>query len=79
MDELLEQFLIESRELVGYAEAALRRLESSAGDADAIDALFRATHTLKGSVALFAMAPAEKLLHAAEALLERARRDRSSL
>jgi two-component system chemotaxis sensor kinase CheA len=74
MDELLEQFLIEGRDLVEQAQVGLARLEIDAGDAAAIDSVFRAIHTLKGSVGLFDMAPAERLLHAAEDSLERARK-----
>ncbi len=73
MDELLEQFLIEGRELVADAHAALARLKDR-DDRAAIDGLFRAIHTLKGSVALFDMAPAETLLHAAEDQLAAARK-----
>ncbi|BAK66069.1 chemotaxis protein CheA [Sphingobium sp. SYK-6] len=74
MDDLLVQFLIEGRDLVGQAHGDLRALSADMADARAFDSLFRATHTLKGSVALFDMAPAEALLHAAETLLDRARR-----
>lgn len=75
MDELLQQFLIEGRELVADAHAALALLRREPRDMSALDALFRATHTLKGSVALFDMEPAEQLLHAAENRLARARTD----
>ncbi|KQX23270.1 MULTISPECIES: chemotaxis protein CheA [unclassified Sphingomonas] len=66
MDELLTQFLIEGRELVADAEAELSRLAAEPDNAAALDALFRAVHTLKGSVAVFDMEPAEALLHRAE-------------
>jgi len=79
MDELLEQFLIEARELVPQATAALDGLRVEPGDRSEIDAAFRAVHTLKGSVALFDMAPAGRILHAAEDVLERARAGRSRL
>lgn len=69
MDELLTQFLIEGRDLVSAAEASLGRLTRAPDDAAALDALFRDVHTLKGSVAVFDMAPAEALLHRAEDLL----------
>nr|WP_028055724.1 chemotaxis protein CheA [Sphingobium bisphenolivorans] len=74
MDDLLEQFLLEGRDLVAQAHAALVALGREGEDRDALDSLFRAAHTLKGSVALFDMAPAEQLLHAAEARLEAARK-----
>ncbi|MET0360206.1 MAG: Hpt domain-containing protein, partial [Sphingobium sp.] len=79
MDELLEQFLIEGRELVADAHDALAALGRDGNDRASLDVLFRAMHTLKGSVALFDMAPAETLLHAAETLLARARRDETGL
>ena len=79
MDELLTQFLIEGRDLVAEAQSALSILSGDPANAPAIDAAFRAAHTLKGSVAIFAMAPAERVLHAAEELLERARKRASRL
>jgi two-component system chemotaxis sensor kinase CheA len=79
MDELLEQFLIEGRDLVAQVQAELVRLEADPADAAAIDGAFRAVHTLKGSVGIFDMAPAERLLHTAEDHLERARRQHASL
>jgi two-component system, chemotaxis family, sensor kinase CheA len=74
MDELLEQFLIEGRDLIAQAHGDLHVLDGSCDDRAALDSLFRTIHTLKGSVALFDMAPAEKLLHAAETTLDRVRR-----
>lgn len=79
MDELLEQFLIEGRDLVMQAQACLSILQRDPADAAAIDSAFRAVHTLKGSVAIFDMAPAERVLHAAESLLERARKEPAGL
>ncbi|QDC40104.1 MULTISPECIES: chemotaxis protein CheA [Sphingobium] len=79
MDELLQQFLLEGRDLVADAHAALVALGRDARDRPALDRLFRATHTLKGSVALFDMAPAERLLHVAEARLEGARKGDGAL
>jgi two-component system chemotaxis sensor kinase CheA len=79
MDELLEQFLIEGRDLVADANAAFAVLHGNPADTGAIDAAFRAVHTLKGSVGLFDMAPAERLLHAAEDGLSRARKGETRL
>jgi len=79
MDELLAQFLIEGPDLVADAHRALEALGRDRADYGALDALFRATHTLKGSVALFDMAPAEQLLHSAETCLESARKHRVAL
>jgi two-component system chemotaxis sensor kinase CheA len=70
MDELLEQFLIEGRELVQQASDDLLALERNPNDAAGIDSAFRAVHTLKGSVGLFDLAPMGLALHAAEDLLD---------
>ena len=74
MDELLEQFLIEGRDLVAQAARDFSQLAEDPADATAINSAFRAIHTLKGSVGLFEMAPAQRVLHAAEDILERARK-----
>ena len=73
MDELLEQFLIEGRELVLRANDDLVALEAHPDDSAAIDSAFRAVHTLKGSVGLFDFAPFAAMLHAAEDLLDAVR------
>lgn len=74
MDELLEQFLIEGRELIAQASNDFAALSRDPADAAAIDSAFRAIHTLKGSVVVFDLVPAERLLHAAEDLLDRVRK-----
>ncbi|AQR72823.1 chemotaxis protein CheA [Sphingomonas sp. LM7] len=79
MDELLEQFLIEGRDLIAQGASDFARLARDPGDAAAVDSAFRAIHTLKGSVGIFPMGPAERVLHAAEDVLERARKGRGAL
>ena len=69
MDELLEQFLIEGRELVQQAADDLLALERDPADTARTDSVFRAVHTLKGSAGLFDFAPMTRSLHAAEDLL----------
>jgi two-component system, chemotaxis family, sensor kinase CheA len=69
MDELLAQFLLEAPELVQQASddlVALERSGDAVGGRGRLDGAFRAIHTLKGSVALFDMAPLGEALHAAE-------------
>ena len=73
MNELLEQFLIETRELVQSATEDLLALEAAPGDAEAVNRVFRAFHTLKGSVGLFDYPSWFALLHAAEDGLSAAR------
>lgn len=79
MDELLGHFLIEGRDLVAAASAAMASMDRDPHDAAAINAAFRAIHTLKGSVAIFPMAAAERTLHAAEEVLERTRKGSTAI
>lgn len=69
MDELFEQFLIEGRELISKATDDLTALDEDLSAPGRIDSAFRAVHTLKGSVAIFDLAPMGVALHAAEDLL----------
>jgi len=48
---LLEQFLVESRELLEVIGQKLMQLEDSPNDRRVIDDLFRSVHTLKGTAA----------------------------
>lgn len=47
-NDILQEFLAESRELLSQAQDQLLRLESQPDDSDALSAIFRAFHTLKG-------------------------------
>ena len=73
MNDLLEQFLAETRELVQSATDDLLALEGTPGDPEALNGVFRAFHTLKGSVGLFDYPAWFALLHAAEDGLSAAR------
>ncbi|WP_300972938.1 chemotaxis protein CheA [Sphingomonas sp. LHG3406-1] len=73
MDELLEQFLIEGRDLIAQAADDCTALVSDGSARQAIDSAFRAVHTLKGSAAIVSLLPMESMLHAAEDLLGAAR------
>ncbi|MFH5923010.1 chemotaxis protein CheA [Roseomonas xinghualingensis] len=70
MSDLLEQFLIEGRELAQQATEDLLALEHDPADEARLAGAFRAVHTLKGSVAVFGFQPMERTLHAAEDLLD---------
>ena len=69
MDELLEQFVLEGRDLVQQASRDLLALEQAGHDPALVDSAFRAIHTLKGSAGLFDFAPLGAMLHAAEDLM----------
>lgn len=69
MTPLLSQFLTEADDLVEAADASLLRLERAPDDEAALNGLFRAVHTLKGSASLFELPALIRLVHAAEDLL----------
>ncbi|MBW6425125.1 chemotaxis protein CheA [Rhizobium sp. XQZ8] len=73
MDELIEQFAIEARELIQQASEDLMALEANPRARESLESAFRAIHTLKGSVGLFDFGPMAGILHQAEDLLSQAR------
>ena len=70
---LMEQFVLESREQLEIAESALLALDNDPDDIEALDTLFRALHTLKGTSAFIGVEHATELAHHAESLLARVR------
>ena len=73
LDDALNTFVIESRELLEQMEEALLRGEQAAADADTINAIFRAAHTIKGSAGLFGLDHIVRFTHVAESVLDRVR------
>jgi two-component system chemotaxis sensor kinase CheA len=69
MNEFLEQFLIESRELVEQATADLLALEQQPQNRSLLDGAFRAFHTLKGAAGIMDFSAMARSTHAAEDLL----------
>ena len=69
MNEFVEQFLLESRELVAQATDDLMALEEKPGDRERLDGAFRAFHTLKGAAGIVEFAAMARTLHAAEDIL----------
>src|SRR5476649_1054580 len=68
-NQLLQSFLGEGRDLLKEAEESLLRLETDTQDQHAINGLFRAVHTLKGSAGIFSLTPLVNLTHHLESLL----------
>ncbi|MBE7245860.1 MAG: chemotaxis protein CheA, partial [Actinomycetospora chiangmaiensis] len=75
---LLAQFIPEARELLERAGSGMLALEK-AHSAEALDEIFRAVHTLKGTSGLFEIAPLTNLVHAAEDLLVEVRAGKLAL
>lgn len=72
-DQALQTFIMESRELLEAMEESLLGLESSPDDSDAINAIFRAAHTIKGSGGLFGLDGIVSFTHVVENVLDRVR------
>ena len=72
-DELIEIFVAEGRELIDQAATAIATLRRGGEDAAALDELFRAFHTLKGSAGLMGFGPMSEVFHAGEDRLAAAR------
>jgi two-component system chemotaxis sensor kinase CheA len=79
MNDFLQQFLIESRELATQATEGLLLLEKSPRDSERLDTVFRAFHTLKGGAGIVEFAMMERALHSAESLLMDARSGKRTL
>lgn len=73
LDAALQTFIAESRELLASMEEALLRIEQAPDDADTINAIFRAAHTIKGSAGLFGLDGIVAFTHVAESVLDRIR------
>ncbi|MDO8813290.1 MAG: chemotaxis protein CheA [Gallionella sp.] len=73
LDQALQTFIMESRELLEAMEESLLGLESSPDDPDAIGAIFRAAHTIKGSGGLFGLDGIVAFTHVVENVLDRVR------
>lgn len=71
--ELVDAFVTECRETLAGAEHALLQLEQVPDHPEAINTVFRAFHTIKGTSAFLGLARVTDLAHEAENLLSRMR------
>ena len=75
-EELLRIYLAEAEEVLATLEEMLVVLETRPGDAETINAIFRAAHTLKGNSASVGLDAPARLAHAMEDLLDEVRENR---
>ncbi len=71
--EILVEFLVESRENLDQMERELVVLERDPAAASALNAIFRAIHTIKGTAGFLGLEALQRLTHAGETLLSRLR------
>ena len=72
-DPVIPEFVSEAQEHLQAAEGHLLAMQSSDIDPDAVNAVFRAFHTIKGGGAMLGLVPIGELAHRAETLLDAAR------
>lgn len=71
--ELLKDFLNEAAEYIEASEVALLALENDPQDGEAVNTVFRAFHTVKGTAAFLGLTSIAEFAHEAESLLSRVR------
>jgi two-component system chemotaxis sensor kinase CheA len=73
LDDALETFILECRELLEDMETALLSVELAEEKDELVNAIFRAAHTIKGSSGLFSLDPVVAFTHVVESVLDRVR------
>ncbi|WP_447763116.1 chemotaxis protein CheA [Sphingopyxis panaciterrae] len=74
MDDLLNDFLAETAEILAEAGGAIVAWEADPADRERLDAIFRLVHTIKGSSGFLCLPRVTALSHAAEGALDQVRR-----
>lgn len=73
MEEIFSVFIEEAHEQLTAMEDGLLRMEEGGGDADLLNAVFRAAHTIKGAAGVVELEHIERFTHILENLLDRVR------
>ncbi|TZG29615.1 chemotaxis protein CheA [Sphingomonas montanisoli] len=76
MDDLLSDFIAETRETLEAIAGEIVAWEAAPGDRSRLDSIFRFVHTVKGSCGFLDLPRLERLSHAAEDVLADVRDDR---
>ncbi|MDB4972738.1 MAG: two-component system, chemotaxis family, sensor kinase CheA [Myxococcaceae bacterium] len=73
IDEILQEFLMESRESLDELDRELVELEKNPRDPARLASIFRTVHTIKGTAGFFQFVKLESVAHVGENLLSRLR------
>jgi two-component system chemotaxis sensor kinase CheA len=79
LEEIRETFFQECDELLADLEAGLLKLEAGDEDAETINAVFRAVHSVKGGAGAFGLEALVRFAHVFETLLDMARSQKIEL
>ena len=77
--DMLREFVTESLEHIEGIEGGLLDLEANPEDTEAVNAVFRGFHTIKGAAGFLGLGQIQQLAHRAESLLDRVRNGEISL
>ena len=66
MDELINDFIAETRDMAQALSGAIVAWEAAPNDRERLDEIFRFVHTVKGNCGFFELPRLEQLSHAAE-------------
>jgi two-component system chemotaxis sensor kinase CheA len=77
--ELLRDFILETREHLATVETQVLTLERDPCDTEALNAVFRGFHTIKGLAGFLELWEVQKLAHEIETVLDRARSSQSTI
>ncbi len=79
LDDALETFITECRELLQDMETALLGVAGADDTSEQVNAIFRAAHTIKGSSGLFSLDHVVAFTHVAESVLDKVRAGKIAL
>jgi len=79
LDNIVRGFVAESRELLDGMERDLLAAESATLDAETLNSIFRAAHTIKGGAGLFGLPHVVAFTHLVESVLDALRDGRATL
>ena len=71
---LIQEFLVESEELLQRMDQDMVTLETTPKDAELLNRIFRALHTIKGTAGFLGFEPMVRLSHRAEDVLNELRK-----
>lgn len=78
-DEILQDFLVEAREILENLDSQLLALEAAPHEQELLNAVFRAFHTLKGGAGFLNLDALVAVAHQAEDVFDRLRNGRATL
>jgi two-component system, chemotaxis family, sensor kinase CheA len=73
VDDLIQEFLIESNENLDRLDSELVKLESDPRSAELLASIFRSIHSIKGACGFLGFTKLQALAHAGESLLSKLR------